>query len=183
MVVTIQAPFAHKSAKSDNCRIMTRVCIGIGSNVGDRQAHVDFARAELARIPATKLLRFSLVYRTPPLGPVPQDDYLNAAALLETALSPAELHPHLRDIEARAGRAPIGQRITWGPRELDLDIELFGDVVLSTPDLRIPHPHLHERTFVLEPLVDLDPSLLHPVLRKTVRQLLDELLERQRRGG
>lgn len=155
---------------------MTQACIGIGSNVGDRHAHIAAVRAALPLIPETSLLAFSNVYETDPVGPMPQEKYLNAAALLETALPPGKLLQALRDIEARAGRPPVNQRVHWGPRTLDLDILLYGQQVISSSELTVPHPRMHERWFVLRPLADVAPEAVHPLLKKSVRELLAALV-------
>lgn len=149
--------------------------IGIGANVGDRWANLDLAQRMLAQIPRTRLVKFSRVYETAPVGPVRQGDYLNAAAELETALEPADLLASLAAIEAASGREPRGQRQHWGPRTLDLDILLYDDRVVQSESLAVPHPRLHERWFVLRPLADLDPAMRHPVLGQTVGQLLADV--------
>ena len=151
---------------------MARAFIGVGSNLGDRQATLASARQALSRLPQTTLTDWSNVYETEPVGPVEQGKYLNAAAALETALEPAVLLGHLSEIEQRSGRSPQDQRIKWGPRTLDLDVLLFDDLVVSEDDLVIPHPLMHERWFVLKPLADLDAGAVHPLLEMTVGELL-----------
>ena len=151
---------------------MAKAFIGIGSNLGDRQAHLAMARAELAALPRTTLAAFSPVYETAPLGPVGQGAFLNAAARLETELDPYDLLDALQAIEAKAGREPPEKRRKWGPRVLDLDILLYDNRVVSGDDLVIPHPMMHERWFVLRPLADLAPRLVHPVLEMTIGDLL-----------
>lgn len=151
---------------------MQRVFIGIGSNVGDRQAHIDLARRRLGEMRSTTLVGFSSVYETAPVGPVEQGAYLNAAAQLETELAPHELLDALAAIEVEAGRPPRDERIKWGPRTLDLDILLYGDHVMSDDNLAIPHPMMHDRDFVLRPLAELDPGAVHPLLQMTVGALL-----------
>ncbi len=154
---------------------MTRVFIGIGSNVGDRQAWIELARRELAALPSTRLARFSSVYETAPVGPVQQGAFLNAAAELETALDPFDLLDALAAIEGKAGRESREQRIKWGPRVLDLDILLFGNRVISQDELVVPHPMMHERWFVLKPLAELDPDVVHPLLEMRIGELLKYL--------
>src|SRR3989454_3788480 len=112
--------------------------------MGDRAAHLAHARARVAGLPATRLLRVSRVEETAPLGPVPQGPYLNQMVLLETALEPRELLEQLHAIEAERGRV---RRERWGPRTLDLDIVRYGDRAVGEPELTIPHPELPQRDF------------------------------------
>lgn len=151
---------------------MARAFVGVGSNVGDREAHLARARAGLASLPDTQLVGWSRVYETDPVGPVAQARFLNAAAELATTLGPRDLLAGLRGIEREAGREPGDRRVRWGPRTLDLDILLYDDLVLQEADLVVPHPRMHERAFVLRPLVDLDPGVLHPALARTAAELL-----------
>jgi 2-amino-4-hydroxy-6-hydroxymethyldihydropteridine diphosphokinase len=130
-----------------------RVFVALGSNVGDRAAHLAYARKRLAGLPGTRLTRESPVEETAPLGPVPQGAYLNQMVLLETTLEPAELLVHLHAIEAERGRE---RRVRWGPRTLDLDIVRYGDRVVRGPDLTIPHPELPNRDFWRREMAELD---------------------------
>jgi len=134
------------------------VYVALGSNVGDRAAHLAYARARLAALPGTRLLKQSRVEETAPLGPVPQGAYLNQMVLLETALEPAELLVQLHAIESERGRERRAG-VRWGPRTLDLDVERFGDRVLREPHLVIPHPELPNRPFWLRELAELDAAL------------------------
>lgn len=134
-----------------------RVYVALGSNVGDRAAHLDYARARLAALPRTRLLNESRVEETAPLGPVPQRAYLNQMVLLETTLEPAELLVHLHAIESARGR-DRRSGVRWGPRTLDLDIVRFGDRVVRDPDLTIPHPELPHRPFWQRELAELDAT-------------------------
>ena len=127
--------------------------VALGSNVGDRAAHLAHARARLAALPRTRVLKESPIEETPPLGPVAQAAYLNQMVLLETALEPAELLRQLHAIEAERGRE---RRVRWGPRTLDLDIVRYGDRVVREPDLTIPHPELPNRDFWLREMAELD---------------------------
>ena len=120
--------------------------MALGSNLGDRAAHLAYARARLAALPRTRLSKESRVEETAPLGPVPQGPYLNQMVLLETALEPADLLVHLHAIEAERGRVREGA-IHWGPRTLDLDIVRYGDRVARGGDLTLPHPELPQRDF------------------------------------
>lgn len=151
---------------------MTAAFIAIGTNLGDRDAHIAFARERLQKLPRTKLLRLSSVRETEPVGPVQQDPFLNAVAEVDTQLDPLELLQRLKDIEHRAGRI---RSVRWGPRTLDLDLLLYGDRVIQSPQLTLPHPHMHERRFVLEPLAELAPQTRHPTLNRTAAELLADL--------
>jgi 2-amino-4-hydroxy-6-hydroxymethyldihydropteridine diphosphokinase len=134
-----------------------RVYVALGSNVGDRAAHLAHARARLAALPRTRLLQESRIEETAPLGPVPQGAYLNQMALLETALEPPELLVHLHAIEAERGRERRAG-VRWGPRTLDLDIVRFGDRVVRDPELVIPHPELPNRPFWQRELAELEAA-------------------------
>lgn len=134
--------------------------IGIGSNLDDPEQQVRRAFDALARLPRSRLLRVSRLYRTPPWGNLAQPEFVNAAALLGTRLAPRELLDALLDIERAAGRYRDGTR--WGPRRIDLDILLYDDRIVDEADLHIPHPHIGERAFVLLPLADLDADRIVP---------------------
>ncbi len=126
--------------------------VALGSNVGDRAAHLAYARARLAALPRTRLLKLSRVEETDPLGPVPQEPYLNQMVLLETELEPVELLRQLQGIEAARGRE---RTVRWGPRTLDLDIVRYGDRAVRHPELTIPHPELPNREFWLREIAEL----------------------------
>lgn len=134
-----------------------RVYVALGSNVGDRAAHLALARARLAALPRTRLVAVSAVEETAPLGPVPQEPYLNQMALLETALQPHDLLHRLLAIEAAAGRVRDAAT-RWGPRTLDLDIVRFGDRELATAELTVPHPELAHRDFWRREIAELDAA-------------------------
>ena len=142
---------------------MTLAAVGLGANLGDAAATLRDAVAALARLPASTLLRTSRLYRTPAWGRTDQPDFINAVALVETDLAARDLLDALFSIERSFGRVRIdGER--WGPRTLDLDLLLFGDALIDEPGLRVPHPHLHERAFVLLPLAEIAPELRIPGL-------------------
>jgi 2-amino-4-hydroxy-6-hydroxymethyldihydropteridine diphosphokinase len=147
---------------------MATVYIGIGSNLGNRERNCLQAMEELFRkgLGAT---RKSSLYETEPWGVRDQPAFVNMVIGVETDLSPREILSIIKDIERKLGRID-GKR--WGPREIDLDILLCGDLILDEPNLKIPHPSMHEREFVLEPLVEIAPEIHHPVLKKTVTELL-----------
>jgi 2-amino-4-hydroxy-6-hydroxymethyldihydropteridine diphosphokinase len=136
------------------------VYVALGSNVGERAAHLAFARERLSRLPQTRLLGVSTVEETAPLGGVVQGPYLNQMALLETALEPAALLGHLLAIEAARGRDRTAT-VRWGPRTLDLDIVRYGDRVVAEPNLTLPHPELAHRDFWQRELAELDVLVPH----------------------
>lgn len=137
--------------------------IGLGSNLGDSIGTVRAALDALALLPGTHLLRTSRLYRTPAWGLTAQPDFINAAAMVESRLSPQELLAAMLAIERDAGRERREDGSDrWGPRTLDLDLLLYGDQVIEQPGLRVPHPHLHERAFALLPLVEIAPDVAIP---------------------
>ena len=149
--------------------------LGLGSNLGNRHRHLDAAAGAVAALPGVAGLRLSRVRETAPVGPQDQGAFLNAAAEIRTTLSPADLLRGLLAIETRGGRAPRADRRRWGPREIDLDLLLHGSHTLKQDTLTLPHPRLHERRFVLEPLHDLAPGRVVPGTGTTIAQLLANL--------
>jgi 2-amino-4-hydroxy-6-hydroxymethyldihydropteridine diphosphokinase len=147
-----------------------RAYVAVGTNLGDRWAHLAAAGSALRATPGVEVVGASRVWDTPPMGP-PQPRYLNAVLALETALPARDLLAALRGIEAAAGRTRAGPR--WGPRTLDLDLLLYGDETIAAPDLVVPHPGLASRRFVLAPLAELAPELVVPGLGRAVSELLD----------
>lgn len=139
---------------------MIRVYLALGSNLADPLHQVQSALNALAAIPDTTLVATSSLYRTPPYGPPDQPDFLNAAVALETALAAETLLDHTQRIELEQGRVRKAHR--WGPRTLDLDIMLFGEQTLSTPRLTVPHYDMHNRAFMLLPLLEIAPDLTLP---------------------
>jgi len=142
--------------------------VSIGTNLGDRDAHLALALRRLAELPDTELVAVSPVFETDPVGPPPQGPFLNAVARLRTRLAPRALLEALLAIEQEAGRVR-GERNA--ARTLDLDLLLHGDRVLEEPGLILPHPRLAERPFVLEPLAALAPDLVHPELGVSIAEL------------
>ena len=135
--------------------------VGLGGNLGEVAATLRAATEALARLPATHLLRASRLYRTPAWGLEQQPDFINGVVALETRLVPRELLDALLRIEREFGREREGGP-RWGPRTLDLDLLLHGEVVVEQDGLRLPHPHLHERAFVLVPLLEIAADILIP---------------------
>ncbi|HEY0719807.1 MAG TPA: 2-amino-4-hydroxy-6-hydroxymethyldihydropteridine diphosphokinase [Gammaproteobacteria bacterium] len=135
-----------------------RAYIGLGSNLDDPLSQVKSALAELAYLPRSRLHAASPLYRTPPLGPAGQPDYINAVAALDTELAPLALLDELQRIEQHHGR--VRGPLRWGPRTLDLDLLLYGDAVISSERLTVPHPGLRERPFVIFPLRAIAPALI-----------------------
>jgi len=147
------------------------VHVGLGANLGDPERTLAAAAEEIARLPDVAIRGRSSLYATAPVGPS-QPEYRNAVVSLLTRLPPAALLAALLDIERTHGRVRTER---WGPRVLDLDILLWGDRVVDAPGLHVPHPELHRRRFALEPLAELDPGARHPVLQKTVAELLADV--------
>jgi len=149
---------------------MATVYLGLGSNLGDRAAHLRAAVAAL-RAGGVRIDGLSRIYESPPMGPIEQGPFLNAAVRGETDLSPHELLQLALAVEAAAGRV---REVRWGPRTLDVDVLWYSGVQLDEPGLTVPHPGLAERAFVLRPLADLSPALVLPDGR-TVAEALEAL--------
>lgn len=139
---------------------MTLAYIALGSNLASPLDQVNAAITALGEIPQSRIVAVSSLYRTPPLGPPDQPDYLNAAVALETTLAPETLLDHTQRIELQQGRVRKAER--WGPRTLDLDIMLFGDLTLNTERLTVPHYDMKNRGFMLWPLFEIAPDLHFP---------------------
>lgn len=149
---------------------MIRAYVGLGSNLAEPAAQVRQAIAALAALPQTTLAGSSPLYRTAPVGPQDQPDFINAVAALDTALAPLDLLDALQAVEQAAGRERLRH---WGERTLDLDLLLYGDAQIRHPRLTVPHPHMTERAFVLVPLAALAPDLQLPDGR-AVTELLQQ---------
>lgn len=151
--------------------------LSLGSNVGEREKHLESAVSLLAG-PRLRVLRVSPVYETEPRDLPGQDMFLNLVLEAETELFPRQLLARAQEVEQRLGRV---RRVAKGPRTIDVDILLYANFVVDAPELVIPHPRMHERRFVLEPLAGLAPELRHPVLRRTVRELLEKVRDQHAR--
>ncbi|MBO9828080.1 2-amino-4-hydroxy-6-hydroxymethyldihydropteridine diphosphokinase [Xanthomonas sp. A2111] len=150
-----------------------QACIGLGGNLGDAAATLRAALAALDTLPQTRLLRASQLYRSPAWGREDQPDFINAAALVSTALPAPDLLQALLALEARHGRQRLsGER--WGPRTLDLDLLLYAQAVIDLPGLQVPHPFLHQRAFVLLPLAEIAADAVIPG-HGTVRDVRDRI--------
>jgi 2-amino-4-hydroxy-6-hydroxymethyldihydropteridine diphosphokinase len=151
-----------------------RAWIGLGANLGRPQEAIATAIDLLDRSEATRVVARAKLYGSQPVGPPGQPDYVNTAVEVETALAPHALLAALKSIERTLGRTPA---VRWGPRIIDLDLLLYGDAKIETPDLVVPHAELGRRRFVLAPLADLCPELVVPGLDRSVRALLDVLAD------
>lgn len=156
---------------------MTRAAFGLGSSLGDRRAHLEAAVRGLAAL--GEVLSVSSFPETAPVGGPPQPHYLNGAVVVATERTPLELLEAAQEIERRAGRE---RGVLWGPRTLDIDLLLYGDRVVREPGLVVPHPRLHERFFVMEPLAEIALDWPVPGLGRTVGELLRDLRVRSRAG-
>jgi len=149
---------------------MPEIYVGLGSNLGDKEGNIRQALARLGE--RSEIVRVSPLYQTDPVGYCQQDWFLNGVAHAKTALDPRSVLRLLQSIEASLGRA---QTVPNGPRTIDLDLLLYDDLVVGEPGLTVPHPRLHERLFVLAPLSELCPRMVHPLLRRTVEELRTSL--------
>ncbi|MBD6620726.1 2-amino-4-hydroxy-6-hydroxymethyldihydropteridine diphosphokinase [Komarekiella sp. 'clone 1'] len=149
----------------------SRSAFALGSNMGESQATLEAAIETLAQTPGIFLEARSHWYRTKAVGP-PQPDYLNGCAILQVEISPQQLLETLLGIEQRFGRV---RQERWGPRTLDLDLLLYDDLILQTPNLQIPHPRMRERAFVLVPLAEIAPDWVEPVSGCVIKELLKQV--------
>lgn len=151
----------------------TRAIIALGSNLGDRLRNLQHARDLLLAVPTLENFSQSSIYQTEPVHcPDDSPDFYNAVVSFDTTGTAEELHTHTRAIEQTMGRQ---RNAINAPRTIDLDLLLFGEQVIDTPDLQIPHPRLHLRRFVLQPLAEIHPYLMHPTLGKTMLQWLAQI--------
>ena len=145
---------------------MQAIYLGLGTNLGDRAANLQAAVIGLAK--ELVITAVSPLYQTAPWGVTDQPDFINMCLAAETALSPIELLTFIKDLEVEIGRLPSKR---WGPRLIDIDLLFYANQILETENLKIPHPELAERAFVLCPLADIAPNFVHPVLRQTIAAL------------
>ncbi len=174
--VEIKKPgvFLSKTLKYASTKVKRswhNVFIGIGSNLGNKKENIDKA-LKLIQNENLKLIGVSKTYETAPVSDIPQDDYLNCAVEIKTLLSPAALMDFLLDTEKQLHRT---REIKWGPRTIDLDILFYDNIICNNKKITIPHPRLHNRLFVLDPMSDLSPHFLHPILNKTILNLKENL--------
>lgn len=159
---------------------MSTAYISIGSNLGDRLGYIREAIAKMEQSQKIEIRRASSVYETEPVGHKEQPCFLNAVLELKTTLEPLNLLEHLSGVENQMGRE---RDQAWGPRNIDLDLLLYDDVVINSDRLTLPHPRVHQRRFVLVPLAEIAPKVVHPSLKKTVEKLLEELSVDSSSGG
>jgi len=148
------------------------VFIGIGSNVGDATDNCIKAVKEIGLIKGNRIVKVSSLYMTEPISHIKQDWFINCVVKIETDLTPYSLLSDLQKVEKRLGRK---RDIRHGPRTIDLDILIFNSLIIDDDKLKIPHPRMHERRFVLEPLSEIDENLIHPVIKKSIKSLLNEI--------
>ncbi|MHC4547269.1 MAG: 2-amino-4-hydroxy-6-hydroxymethyldihydropteridine diphosphokinase [Planctomycetota bacterium] len=147
-----------------------RAALSLGSNLGDRRAHLEAALRRLRE--RVTVAAVSRMHETAPVGGPPQGAFLNAAVVVETGLAPRALLELVLDLERAAERR---RDVRWGPRTLDVDLLLYGDRIVRAPGLCVPHPRLHERSFVLEPLAEIAPDWVVPGLNRTVEELREDV--------
>lgn len=150
------------------------VCyLGIGSNLGNRRKNIELALSHLKRERSIKVRKVSRLYETEAVGGPPQGKFLNGVIELDCKLSPQKLLSRLKNIELKLGRTKLQKK--WQPRTIDLDILLFGDLVLREKNLEIPHPLMDRRIFVLKPLCEIAPQVVHPLKKKTIAELFKKV--------
>lgn len=156
------------------------VYIGLGSNIGDKKGQLKQARAMIDNISHLEITQASSFYLTSPWGKLDQEDFINQVIEVSTSLLPEDLLNRLQEIEIKMGRQ---RNEKWGPRNIDLDILLYGDEIIDSPQLRVPHPHMRERLFVLIPLQEINPDLVFPDDGVKLREVLVSVLDREENRG
>ncbi len=144
--------------------------LGLGSNVGERIVFMENAMSEIGRIKDTRITKSAAVYETEPWGNVRQDDYLNSAVEIETGLNAENLLKELKSIEKKLGRTANKK---WSEREIDIDLLFYGNEIIQNDFMKIPHPQIENRRFVLIPMNEIAPGFIHPILGKTISELLN----------
>ena len=181
IVIEVKKPWAPIGLPLDYVSVKIkrgwhRAYLGVGSNMGDRMEYINQAINAIEAQDDTRVVHVSSLIETKPYGGVVQDDFLNGCIAIDTLKEPEELLDFLMDVEAQAGRV---RTIHWGPRTLDLDILMYDDLVMNERRLTIPHKEMHKRLFVLEPLEEIAPYLMHPLLGQTITQLKEKIKEEQ----
>lgn len=151
---------------------MRNVYIGLGSNLGNKEEYLVRAIDRIGLCKGICIVNKSRFYETKPIGGPSQPDYVNCVIELESEIEPQSLLQEFKRIELELGRKPC---VRWGPRVIDIDILLYGNKVINNSNLKVPHERMHERIFVLEPLCEISPDFEHPILKKTIFDLLKEL--------
>ena len=150
---------------------MPRVFLGLGSNIGDKEDHINKALTFISELYTLK--KKSHLYLTEPIGNITQDWFLNCVVEIQTDVDPKKLLSTIKSIERKLGRT---KTVKNGPRTIDIDILFYGDHILKTKTLVIPHPSIQERLFVLQPMMDIDPGVIHPVFKRSIHQLYHDHL-------
>ncbi len=151
---------------------MTIAYIGLGANLGNREKAIAGAVRRLGESEGLRVIKVAAVIETDPAGPAAQGKFLNTVCAVETELAAGDLLKHCLRIEEDLGRERNNEEQRWGPRLIDLDILLFGEAIIDEPGLTVPHPEMHKRRFVLEPLGEIAPAAVHPGLKVTAAELL-----------
>lgn len=146
--------------------------LGLGSNIGDREKSLNNAIAKLSEVPGIQVTKISSKYETKPYGKTDQPDFMNMAVEVDTNLTPLDLLETVLGIEHELGRV---RTEVWGPRSIDIDVLLYEDLELKLTDLKVPHPEMHLRSFVLDPLNEIAPKREHPTLQMTVEKIKEQL--------